>query len=126
MDEGSEQQQDGDYMRRVWGPIADGAWYLHKHAADMEVFMLYSSLSSLLGIFGQENYSAANSYLDELARWRVWQGLPGVSIQWPAPSGMGMGEAAGKIVQMAESQSVGEKMIKQVMKQLLTSSFVSS
>ena len=84
-------------MQQVWAPTADGAWFLHKHSQDQDkelgAFVLYSSVASLFGNVGQANYSAANAYLDELARWRVGEGLPGASIQWPAVWGVGVAAA---------------------------------
>ena len=84
--------QNEESIRRVVEPKAMGAWYLHKHTTDdaLDIFMTYSSVASLFGNVGQANYSAANAFLDELVRWRVSQGLCGVSVQWPAVSGVGM------------------------------------
>ena len=64
--------QDSTSVQKVWGPKADGAWFLHKHTANNDqclgAFIVYSSVSSLFGGVGQANYSAANAYLDELVR----------------------------------------------------------
>ncbi len=82
-------------MRRVFAPKADGAWFLHKHTQEdeLEAFVLFSSLSALVGAVGQCNYSAANAYLDELACWRSSNGLPSRCIQWPGVAGIGMAAA---------------------------------
>ena len=87
--------------------------------------MLYSSVASLFGNIGQTNYSAANAYLDELARWRVSQGLGAVSVQWPAVSGVGMVAAMDASVRIAEKMSVGEATVKAVVRQLLIFSSVT-
>jgi acyl transferase domain-containing protein/NADP-dependent 3-hydroxy acid dehydrogenase YdfG/acyl carrier protein len=110
-------------MKSLWGPKADGAWFLHQHTLgdDLSAFMLYSSLASAIGgVTGNAHYSAANAYLDELARWRVAQGLPAVSVQWPAVSGVGMAAAMDKRVQIANRKSIDGRMVGQVVSQLLT------
>ena len=48
-------KQDAESMRSVFAPKADGAWYLHKHTQgdDLAAFVMYSSLSALIGNPGQ-------------------------------------------------------------------------
>jgi hypothetical protein len=80
---------------------------------------MFSSVASLFGNVGQQaNYSAANAYMDELARWRVAQGMPGLSVQWPAVSGVGMAEAMDERAKVGKSLSVGVTTVKQVLRQL--------
>jgi NADPH:quinone reductase-like Zn-dependent oxidoreductase/SAM-dependent methyltransferase len=48
--------------------------------ADLDFFVLLSSASGLVGLPGQSNYAAGNTYLDGLARSRVAMGQKAVSI----------------------------------------------
>ena len=59
--------------------------------------MTYSSISAAIGNHGQTAYAAANRFLDALIHIRVRAGLCGVSIQWPAISGIGMAAASNSL-----------------------------
>ena len=86
--------QDRERMERVLGPKVLGAWNLHQATLDLDLdlFVLFSSLTGVLGNPGQANHAAANAFLDQLALWRRTQGLPGLAIQWGAWSGVGEAE----------------------------------
>lgn len=79
-------------LRKVAGPKARGAWLLHQHTVDMKLdhFVLFSSVSALMGNPGQGNYVAANVFLDSLAEYRRTLGLPATSINWGALAEVGM------------------------------------
>lgn len=69
-----------------------GSWYLHELslAHQLDHFILFSSMASVLGTPGQSNYAAANAFLDRLAAYRQEQRLPALSINWGPWSDVGM------------------------------------
>jgi len=77
-------QLDTATLKKVIAPKMLGAWNLHKHtlAMPLEFFVLFSSISALMGNIGQGNYAAGNLFLEALARYRVAQGLPALAVQW--------------------------------------------
>ena len=68
----------------VIGPKTLGAWNLHQQTLkdSLDHFVLFSSISVLVGNPGQANYVAANAFLDSLAGYRRQKGKPGLSIAW--------------------------------------------
>ncbi|MGB3637821.1 MAG: SDR family NAD(P)-dependent oxidoreductase, partial [Rivularia sp. (in: cyanobacteria)] len=81
-----------DAFESVLAPKVQGAWNLHCLSADkdLDFFVVFSSLASLLGSAGHANYVAANSFLDSLAAYRHNQKLPALSINWGAWSKIGL------------------------------------
>ncbi len=77
----------------IWSKVL-GAWELHRQTEDrdLDLFILYTSMSGVRGNPGQSNYAAANTFCDELARHRRARGLPGQAIQWGAWGSIGGGE----------------------------------
>lgn len=71
-------------VAKVLAPKVRGAWNLHELTLDQDLdyFVLYSSLASLVGNAGQFNHITACSFLDALSAYRRHVGLPGLSINW--------------------------------------------
>ncbi|KAI1125169.1 hypothetical protein F5Y10DRAFT_247824 [Nemania abortiva] len=79
-----EQMDYASYMAAIT-PKVRGALSLHKALgnAELDFFVMTSSVSAVLGNTGQSNYSAANSFLDALARHRTAAGLAATSLALP-------------------------------------------
>jgi phthiocerol/phenolphthiocerol synthesis type-I polyketide synthase D len=83
----------------IWAPKAAGALRLHQalrenlekdreensdEGADRQLdwWVGFSSMASLLGSPGQLSYACANAWLDALTQWRRTAGLPATAINW--------------------------------------------
>ncbi|MFF8939999.1 SDR family NAD(P)-dependent oxidoreductase [Streptomyces paradoxus] len=73
---------------------AYGGWLLHEAAQssfpELDFFVTYSSIASVLGGATQGHYAAASAALDALAEWRGRRGVPGLSVNWGAWARVGM------------------------------------
>jgi NAD(P)-dependent dehydrogenase (short-subunit alcohol dehydrogenase family) len=94
LSDGALGNQTWERFEQVLWPKVMGAWHLHRTTLDrnLDLFVLFSSITGVLGKSGQANHSAANSFLDQLAGYRRSLGLPGQSIAWGAWSGLGEAE----------------------------------
>jgi acyl transferase domain-containing protein/NADPH:quinone reductase-like Zn-dependent oxidoreductase/short-subunit dehydrogenase/acyl carrier protein len=92
LDDGVLKQQSWSRFETVMAPKVRGAWLLHRLTASCELdfFVLFSALATIVGSPGQGNYAAANAFLDALAHYRRAHGLPAVSINWGPWAGAGM------------------------------------
>lgn len=78
-------------LERVLAPKARGAWVLHQQTrhCKLDMFVLFSSIASLLGNAAQGNYGAASAFLDALSHYRRATGLPSLTINWGVLAGAG-------------------------------------
>ena len=92
LDDGLLQGQTWARFQKVIAPKVAGAWNLHLCTQDLDLdfFVLFSSVASLIGSPGQSNYSVANTGLDAIARYRRSLNLPALSINWGAWANSGM------------------------------------
>lgn len=86
------EQQSIDQFMDVLQPKVMGTWNLHQIFLEqpIDIFVLYSSASSLLSSPFMGAYAAANTYLDAFAAMRRSTGRAGLSISWGTWSQTGM------------------------------------
>jgi myxalamid-type polyketide synthase MxaB len=103
LDDGALLHQRWERFPQVLGPKVQGTWHLHEatQALALDFFVLFSSITSLLGNRGQANYAAANAFLDAFAHYRQAQGLPALSINWGRWSEIGL---AADLVKQTQAQ----------------------
>jgi phthiocerol/phenolphthiocerol synthesis type-I polyketide synthase D len=81
-------------LERVWAPKAAGALRMH-HAStgcELDWWLGFSSVASLLGSPGQGAYACASAWLDALVTWRRAAGLPAAAINWGPWSEVGVAQ----------------------------------
>ncbi len=72
LDDGILDQMDWGRFSAVTAPKVKGSWLLHSATLrdELDHFVLFSSILSLIGSPGQSNYTAANAFLDALTEHR--------------------------------------------------------
>ena len=95
IDDGLVTALSTESLDRVWAPKATGALRLHEATAskDLDWWVGFSSVASLLGSPGQGAYACANAWLDALVAWRRAAGLPATAINWGQWSDVGVARA---------------------------------
>jgi len=75
---------DADRFARALRPKLTGADALDRltRADDIDLFLLFSSVTTAFGNPGQGNYVAANAAIEAVARRRHAEGLPALAVQW--------------------------------------------
>ena len=98
LDDGILDQMDWSRFSAVTAPKVKGSWLLH-HATlndELDYFVLFSSILSLIGSPGQSNYTAANAFLDALTEHRRASGLPAVTLNWGPWANTGLATVSGR------------------------------
>jgi phthiocerol/phenolphthiocerol synthesis type-I polyketide synthase C len=91
VDDGLVEGLTAERIQAVLAPKLDGALNLDRltRSDDIELFILYSSATTLLGAPGQGSYVAANMAVEAVARRRCAEGLPALAVAWGAIADFG-------------------------------------
>jgi phthiocerol/phenolphthiocerol synthesis type-I polyketide synthase B len=93
---------------RILVPKLVGAQNLDRLLPDVDLFVLFSSISAIMGFPGMSNYASANAGLDAIAAARRARGVHGLCIQWGPwlSTGMHAGELAERNTAELERQGI--------------------
>jgi acyl transferase domain-containing protein/aryl carrier-like protein len=95
-----------------WMPIMEpkmnGVWNLHQQTLNLnlDIFLMFSSMTSMFGLPGQANYASSNTFLDALAGYRRSLGLPALTISWGYVAQVGYVARNEKTAERLEGQGV--------------------
>jgi len=97
LDDGVITRLTEDQYTRVTAPKIVAAMHLDRHTRDLDLdhFVLFSSILSLIGSAGQANYTAGNAVLDAIAGARRARGLPASAINWGPWADAGLATESG-------------------------------
>ena len=99
IEDGTIESLGAEQLERVMRPKLDAVVHLHELTEGMRLsdFVLFSSVSGVMGSPGQANYAAANAFMDAFAQRRRAHGLVATSLAWGLWSeGTGMAERIGE------------------------------
>jgi acyl transferase domain-containing protein/NADPH:quinone reductase-like Zn-dependent oxidoreductase/NAD(P)-dependent dehydrogenase (short-subunit alcohol dehydrogenase family)/acyl carrier protein len=82
LDDGTLAELTKSRFEKVMLPKVKGAIHLHNATLEMDLdfFVCLSSISSIIGNFGQGNYVAANAFLDGFSRFRRSMGKHAITL----------------------------------------------
>jgi hypothetical protein len=70
-------------VAREYGDKADGAWNLHEHLPKgLDFFVMFTSISRVIGSVTLVTYGASNHYLDGLTQYRIAHGEKAISLDY--------------------------------------------
>ncbi|KAI6395591.1 putative Hybrid PKS-NRPS biosynthetic cluster [Pyricularia oryzae] len=109
---------DAESMARVAGPKVHGSNNLHRllgrEKTSLDFFVFFSSISTVLGSYGQANYSASNSYMRSLALQRRQDGKPASVLNLGLVIGIGYASSNLSQSEKERFRSNGFKWISEV------------
>ncbi|KAK5660522.1 hypothetical protein OQA88_13071 [Cercophora sp. LCS_1] len=90
--------------KEATGPKAKGTWNLHEAAQGLELdfFVLFSSICGMIGMPGQANYAAANTFTDAFVQYRHQQHLTASVIDVGAVEGIGWTSENTKVLERSK------------------------
>jgi tRNA1(Val) A37 N6-methylase TrmN6 len=100
-------------VEKVFGPKVSSAWWLHKYTLqdNLDAFVCFASMTECIGTAGMSSYAQANTYMEELCRYRHALVVCGTAVQFPEVMGVGMASS-----HEADSASISNDDISQIMK----------
>ncbi|WP_462183448.1 SDR family NAD(P)-dependent oxidoreductase, partial [Frankia sp. AgKG'84/4] len=100
LDDGLIAELTPEKIDRVLRVKVGGARNLHELTldADLDAFVLFSSIAGTAGVSGQGNYAPGNAYLDALAAHRRAAGFVATSLAWGQWAGEGLADGAAQRV----------------------------
>jgi len=117
LDDGFLMDMNEERFRKVLQPKVDGTMFIDEYSRSLSLdhFVLFSSISSLIGNMGQANYVAANAFLDTFAYVRKNQELPVTTINLGVLSESGVVARSENLEQILEGAGIRSFTNKQVL-----------
>ena len=108
LDDGFIRHMDILRYTTVMTPKISGALNLYRcfESDNLDFFVMFSSIASLIGNRGQANYIAANSFLDEFAHALRLNGIPAMTINWGVLAETGIAARNSEISTFLEKEGI--------------------
>lgn len=116
IDDGLARSTTPEQIERTLAAKVLGAQHLHDltRTLPLDLFIFYSSATTLFGNPGQSNYVAANTWLERLAAQRRAEGLPATCVRWGAIDDVGFLARNQKIKDALQGRMGGGALASQV------------